>query len=136
MLPFLAPFGQAENQMFEMKEGQRYRKNECKRCARLDAATNLNPHNVMASSSIRNVKGFNAQLARHSGTVDSAYNNIVHEDYHRGRRTGDRELADIAHQRLEGKGNSSYDNSSLQSTEEVRSVTKGCSLILHIVVTW
>lgn len=101
MLPFLAPFGQAENQMFEMKEGQNTIRTNVKGDP-LDAATNLNPHNVMASSSIRNVKGFNAQLARHSGTVDSAYNNIVHEDYHRGRRTGDRELANIAHKKLEG----------------------------------
>lgn len=103
MMPFLAPFGQKENQMFEMRQGKNLIRTNV-RGNMEDSVSNMNPHNIVMSSSIAGTGGYNAQFARHGATVDSAYNNQVLSDYHQGRRTGDVELARTAHRKLGGTG--------------------------------
>lgn len=103
MLPFIAPFGQKENQLFSMmgQGGKSIRTNI--KGDPMDAQTNLNPHNIVMSSGIRGTGGGNAQYARHAATVDSAFNNIVHGDYHNARKTGDAETANKRHKALQGR---------------------------------
>ena len=102
MLPLIAPFGQKENQLYSMMGagGKSIRTNI--KGDPEDAQTNLNPHNISMSSSIAGTGGGNAQYARHAATVDSAFNNIVHDDYHTARKTGDKRIYDKRHKALNG----------------------------------
>lgn len=103
MLPLLAPFGQKETQLFNMMRGNKLVRTNV-RGGPKDASTNLSPHNVQMSSSIRGVGGFNAQFARHAGSASPAYHNQLLLDYHSARERGDNEAARAAKRLMEGIG--------------------------------
>jgi hypothetical protein len=105
VLNALAPFGQREMSMSQQKEkGSGKLITTTVRGSPLDAPQNLKPHNVIMSSSVKGSGGQNAHYARHAQTVDSAFNNMVHDDYHAARRSGDSNKADRAHKKLQGRG--------------------------------
>jgi len=104
MLPYLAPFGQKESQLFSQRsKGKEVRAAVSASDPMLrDSASLLNPHNVHMSSRIKGLKGQNAQFARHASTVDSADNNEMYKLYHNARSTG--EFSDLHHKILQGEG--------------------------------
>jgi len=101
---FLGPFGQAELNLFNMESRGKQVTTSFKGDPN-DAMANMSPMNVVFSSSIEGASGMNSDVARHAGTVSSAHNNTIYDEYHtsRSKDTRDEDLQEISHKQLTGR---------------------------------
>ena len=101
----LGPFGQPELGLFNMIVGQGKMDQVSFRGDIQDSLKNMGPFNVNFSRSQKGSLGENLDMARHSGTVDSAHKNKVFGEYNSASQSGnyDDEARRAAHAEIIGR---------------------------------